>query len=286
MPKASVANRGVDVVSAQDFFSRNDGQEDIDGTDQPKSGKLWLTVLAGVAVLVVVGAGVLFFGDPQWHRLVYLAQQSVRGELVPPARYTGVWRDYYTNGKLKAEMHYAAGVPQGEFCCFHANGTPKLAGVILRTNPETSAEPYVYDGELTGWHENGRKHFQRVYRNEQVEGKAFTWFAGGSLQEYAEYHKGLLHGHYQAWDQDGRRQQCDEYYVEGRRHGTCVRWDNDVRVVADYRHGVPHGRLRGFDVDGKLVYEHWYKNGEPSEAFELKAEDSDPKTGSTSAGQG
>ncbi len=287
MAKAKFSNRSpVDLTGAKDFFDdrKVDVAADLAAEDERRAtAKRKLLFICGISLvcLLICAAAGLLVGNPQWGRAFYITQLVVKGPVDRPADHGGVWLDWYKSGQLRSEMIYADGVPQGEFCFWYANGNPRLQGKIVGTmeKADTASKqtPYLYDGRLTGWHENGQKHFERSYTDRLIAGKSFVWTKDGSLREFREFDAGVPHGKHQAWDEAGEQQLVDEIFAHGKLHGRSIRWEDAAKTITDYRNGTMHGRVRSYDENGKLVKEFWYRNGEPSGPFDLSKEES-PKT--------
>jgi len=112
--------------------------------------KITVTVVALVLFVVVSSLAILAFGNPAWHKQIYLFQLYVWPNddrlLYPPCGHTGrwivwypdgtkqtematvkgqvhgVWREWYTNGALCAEYNYSQGLLHGEYTIWKPEG--------------------------------------------------------------------------------------------------------------------------------------------------------------------
>lgn len=115
----------------------------------------------------------------------------------------GIQREYWNNGKLKLEAHYAEG---------------KL------------------DGPYKTWYDNGQMFQDGQYAEGMMDGSWLVFYPNGQLASKALYDKGT--GKQTCYNEDG----CiimEVNYVDNEKHGREVHyaWDGTVVEEVEYRHG-------------------------------------------------
>ena len=89
------------------------------------------------------------------------------------------------------------------------------------TGQEVVAE--IWHGRAIGFHENGQKAWEVMYREGQREGEFVTWVESGARTSVAQCENGLLHGKYLQWASDGRKVR-EETYRRGKLDGIARWW--------------------------------------------------------------
>jgi len=129
--------------------------------------KLYLYILIPTILLAIV-LGVLSFGNPQWHKRIFMWQaytwpanmihyQTVGGGggsipslYFPPEKHTGEWRTWYSTGVLKSSKTLNNGIK---------------------------------DGVVREWYDNGKMKRQKHYKNGKEYGLSRRFYESGSLSE-------------------------------------------------------------------------------------------------------
>jgi hypothetical protein len=192
---------------------------DIPNARRTLSRRLWTRGSLGVALAACVL--LLFFGNPQWCRVIYMFQAYVlrRGSarvwggpgderdptgvvlLVPPDDYTGVWRVWDSSGRKRGEYPLRDGKDHGVGRGWYANGQLK----------------YEY------WRRTGSGTLQRV-----------EWYPDGRLRRVERWAKGSQDGLGVTWDRRGR--------VESWEH-----WEKNRRVTRPI--GPTTDEFRGHNIE-------------------------------------
>lgn len=179
--------------------------------------KFWLRVapvlLAGLAMTVT---GLLFVGRPQWHRAIYIFQAYVLQQrglrldddlvlLLPPQKYTGLWRLWRADGTLIRGVSYRRGKRHGDY---------------------------------SNYYPNGRKRTQNAFVNGVCTGKSSEWYESGRLKKQGRRRQGGREGVWTEWHENGRKKSVSAYR-RNRRHGRVTVWDERGRLLAagTYRRG-------------------------------------------------
>ncbi len=172
--------------------------------------------------LVLPGA-VLCFGNPQWHKQLYLWQTWLMpSRQWPWGAYTGTWTVWAQDGRKVFEWEYVDGQPKGRLLWFHPDGTMQ--------------------GEC--WAEDGHDH-----------GRWTVWYLGGAIvREQGEKQRGEKHGRWRYFHPHGTLA-GEGYYDRGRPVGTWLAFAADGETVAqgEYRAGTPwHG---AFAIDHAQMWD-------------------------------
>ena len=98
----------------------------------------------------------------------------------------------------------------------------------------------TWHGRATGYHKNGQKAWEAVYRDGKREGRFTSWAANGTRTILSQVEAGELNGSYMQWAPDGRKVR-EETYRRGKRHGEARWWAPDGRPAAagTFRDGLP-----------------------------------------------
>lgn len=67
----------------------------------------------------------------------------------------GAWAEWYPNGAIRFYSEWRAGKGEGPFLYFHPGG---------EISERVTARADIWDGVAEGWHPDGRKAFERVYK--------------------------------------------------------------------------------------------------------------------------
>jgi hypothetical protein len=143
---------------------------------------------------------------------------------------------------------------------------------------ETGTEVIVemWHGRATGYHDNGKKAWEVLYRHGKREGEFTSWSKEGARTGHSIFERGQLHGKYTQWADDGRKMR-EETYRQGKLDGETRWWapDGKLATVGTYRDGKPwqgkffeldpslprpHQVIRGYE-DGKKVSEETAQGG-------------------------
>ena len=107
----------------------------------------------------------------------------------------GVWRNFYTSGKLKNEAVYKNNKKQGIEISWYNSGCVKQ-------------EIYYNNGQLDGpviyYDKNCKKELIENYKNGVKEGIEITYYANGRIKAEGNYKKGNLDGVYKVYKKNGK----------------------------------------------------------------------------------
>jgi len=85
----------------------------------------------------------------------------------------GVHKEYYEDGKLKLEMHYKNGKPDGLSKMYDRRGI-----LVFGTN---YSEGKIIDSR--GYHENGKLRYIRITKENKMDGYTKTFYEDGTLKQ-------------------------------------------------------------------------------------------------------
>jgi uncharacterized protein len=125
----------------------------------------------------------------------------------------GPWKEFYSDGSLRAEGKYEAGKRAGDWKFYHPNGKIEQTGKYTR-----SGKP---DG-IWNW-----------------------YFDNGQLLREETYYNGLRDGLSEEYDENGGLVEKGEY-LEGKEDGPWITSTGDHCYIGSYRDGLRSGLWQGF----------------------------------------
>lgn len=141
------------------------------------------------------------------------------------------WKEYYDNGRIKAEGNYEKDKRVGEWKFYHGNGKLEQIG------------SYNEDGKYTG---------------------EWKWFnQNGSLLRKESFRDGLADGLMTEYDVDGNVI-AEGKYIEGQEDGFWIIDYGDIKMEGDYFDGMRNGLWKHYFNNGKLSFEGRYVDDNPN----------------------
>lgn len=189
-------------------------------TTKPARRRLRIFLAAVVAIPLIILA-TLRFGNPQWHRLIYMFQSYVWivGDfenaddfdptmtfMKPPQGYTGTWRQWSSKGRLLTEVAYVDGMQNGRASVFLPLGYVNVYQMKDGKFNGPYQEFYPDGGRLLEGALNGRKR----------EGAWKSWHPNGKPRINCVYVNGMYHGEWTRWDESGELTET-RYFRNGKR---------------------------------------------------------------------
>ncbi len=151
------------------------------------------------------------------------------GIVTEDGRRSGIWKNYYDNGKLRGEGEYD-------------------------NNRRTGSWKFYNDNEKliqTGGYRNGR-----------TEGLWQWHFPDGKLIREEEYYQGRRDGRFVEYSHDGSII-SEGQYLDGERNGWWVVTIGDHREEGNYILGLRDGLWKYYDDNGNIVYKGRYAQDNP-----------------------
>ncbi len=208
---------------------------------------------------------------------------SGEGIILEDGNKDGAWKEYYSDGKIKAEGNYENGKQTGEWKYYFETGRLEQIGRFNKQgNPDgrwkwffengqlLREENYhggVRDGMLTEYDETGKMITEGEYVNGLEEG---LWFEiTGDYLSRGSYRDGMRNGSWSGWYLFRNGQKTDSVlsftgnYIEDYPDGKHVYyWDNGkIRDEGLFVMGRKEGEWIKNEYDGSLFMVITYKNG-------------------------
>ncbi|HEY0482603.1 MAG TPA: hypothetical protein VGD37_34010 [Kofleriaceae bacterium] len=164
---------------------------------------------------------------------------------------SGPFERRFPRGQLAERGRYAAGVLDGDYALFHANGSPHLRGRYVRG---------LRDGAWRAWHDNGKPWLEVSYAAGRPVGTWLEYDYTGTKMFEGRYRDGRLDGEWRAFDPGGRLRATGAS-VDGQLDGLLTRYGADgSRLEEHFRNNRMHGTLTVYR-DGKAVYVEEFVDG-------------------------
>lgn len=161
---------------------------------------------------------------------------------------TGLWKYYYSNGKLEAEGTY--------------NG--KEAGRVINVirkgkNSAVNDKSSMRDGKWVFYYSNGQKKGTITYKDGCPQGLLTKWYKTGEKMEETEYVDCKPAGNKKIWARDGWLKY--ETINEGNGRSMEIEWyaSGQKKSAIPYKNGQQYGRVK-----------RWYENGQKEEDVMMK----------------
>lgn len=193
----------------------------------------------------------------------------------------GFWKEYYHDGRLRAEGKYSQDVKEGRWKFYHPNGITDQEGLYVKGKPEGEwlwyypggqllrEESYyngLPDGIMTEYDEAGNV----ITKGEFIEGKeeGKWYYRIGDNETEGTYAEGMRNGLWTYYDLPGQmgKQKVLRFegrFIEDNPHGKhTYYWDNGNRKdEGEYIMGRKEGDWISFNYDGTPFIMVTYKNG-------------------------
>jgi len=195
----------------------------------------------------------------------------------------GYWKDYYPDGKLKAEGDYKNGKQVGEWKFYYPGGKLEQDGKFTNTGKFQGTWKWYYesdqlmreeeydnglkDGMHTEYDENGKIVEEGEYIKDLEDGPWFTTI--GDYLERGTYRDGLKNGKWVSYHLISTNAKTDSIlsfsgsFVEDNPDGKHIYyWDNGkVKDEGFYLMGKKEGDWIKYEYDGTLFLVITYRNG-------------------------
>ncbi|MDC1141925.1 hypothetical protein OAU50_02435 [Planctomycetota bacterium] len=192
---------------------------------------------------------------------------------------TGLYQEFFTDGKLFVTGEVRDGKRQGEWKVYYNTSTLKEQAVFIdskktgayskwRANEslETKGE-YTADvktGMWTTYATDGKQKLTEIFYNAEGKygGSYKTWHANGQLKTEGNYKDHASEGLWTEWYEDGTKY-IERYSVKGKAHGTNKTWYKNGQIHFDYNYtdGKLDGDCKVWHENGKLQHQRNYRQG-------------------------
>lgn len=204
-----------------------------------KCKAFWLCAVP-VALIVAV-LGVLRFGNPQWHKYVYMcraywwyswpAEQDEHSNryLFVPDNFDGTWKTWNRDGSIRHEWNYKEGNKHGTCVWLYATGR--------KAHKKNYKDGFLH-GTRTDWHPNGQKKSEGEYVKGQEEGTHTNWWPNGQLGARSNHKNGHVDGLSESWYENGQKW-TEWNFKDNKRHGVSSIYDKSGKIISTehYKHG-------------------------------------------------
>ncbi len=164
------------------------------------------------------------------------------------------WKEFYPDGKVKAEGRYRNGKRSGKWRFYYPEGELEQEGTFNNKGE--------YDGDWTWYYPSGAVRITQTYVNGVEDGDFREYFEDGKIIAQGEYIDGERHGD---WTINTGLEVMSGRYRNGERHGKWKTYSlkNDKRITFEgsYVDGVPNGRHIYYQENGKPLEEGSYSMG-------------------------
>lgn len=166
--------------------------------------------------------------------------------------YSGLFKDYYPDGKLKVEVNLKDGKWEGIGKRYYANGKLRTEGNYVNGNRE---------GIHNTYHENGNVWVEKKYKNGEVKIRK-VYYEDGTLEGVGNYKNGKEEGLQKEYFRNGKMK-YEANYKNGKREGLEKEYLPSGELWSEYNN--INGELEGLGKDyyesGALKQERHYKKG-------------------------
>ncbi len=195
----------------------------------------------------------------------------------------GVYKEYYSDGAVKASRNYVKGKPEGKFIQYGANG--KIESEVNFKNGVQDGAEIRYDSqgkvrsqanfsegktigkEVRNISSNTGDYVQTANYNKEgkYDGEYSEIFTDGKVRMKGQYKNGKKEGTWEYGKKNGQKIRTEVYNNDEKVKETIYYTDNTVESVKELKNGKKNGWERKYNYgDGTLKSEIFYKDGEVS----------------------
>ncbi len=166
----------------------------------------------------------------------------------------GYWKEFYNDGKLKAEGNYKDNIKNGEWKFYTENEKLKQQGKFNKNGFQTGAWKWFY--------EDGKQQKSEIFTNGVLEGETEEFDEAGNLITKGTYVEGNEDGPW-IFVTSGYRQEGVFNY--GRKNGLWKSFypDQTLKFEGTYIDDYPDGKHTYYWENGKVKEERFYVMGKP-----------------------
>lgn len=169
-------------------------------------------------------------------------------------RRIGDWKLFYTDGKIRAQGKYVAGLREGNWTYFFTNGKQEQTGQYKMDWPT---------GMWKWYYNNGALHREEMYRNGKEDGTSTEYDTLGVVINEGEFSGGARNGKWKLTVNDHTE---EGLFLDGERDGLWVaHYGNGNKMFeGEFQSGIPIDR-----------HKYWYENGQVEMTGKYKAGEMD-----------
>ena len=157
----------------------------------------------------------------------------------------GPWRGYFSSGSIRYEGNFVDDKPTGVFKYYYPQG--QLRAQLIHEPGEESVEATYY-------HRNRSILGNGKYVDQQMQGKWLFYNEQGVLVSEHHYENGKNHGTWKTFFTDGTVAES-ENWKNGEKNGKLERFypDGSIYMIAHYKDDLLNGEYKLFFPDGKSM---------------------------------
>ncbi|MBN8701472.1 MAG: toxin-antitoxin system YwqK family antitoxin [Bacteroidetes bacterium] len=164
----------------------------------------------------------------------------------------GIWKEYHTNGKIKAQGEYKDAKRVGEWVFYHPNGKVEQKGKYDKKGKAQGLWKWYY--------ESGNLLREENYVNDKLEGNMIEYSDSGKVITKGEYLDGLKEG---TWVYEMGDYREEGAYKADKRDGEWKHFytNGKLRFEGKFIDGSADGKHKYYHSNGKLMQEGKYIMG-------------------------
>ena len=244
------ANTGIDEINALDDQGRRTGYWIINGSMKPTPG--------------------------------FASEQVIEEGNYQANKKQGLWKRYYSSGKLQSEITYKDNIPNGPYSTYFPTGVleergnwsyNKNIGDFERYHPNgVKSQAFIFDnngvrnGTQFYYHENGKPELVVDIINGREEGIMKRYFANGDLKETKDFSGGKLKdGTIKNYDMVAKKVELKEDLgVPDKRSATVVEDKPNLAIFKETGDNILYNNdklisQKGYFKNGRLWNGRWYR---------------------------
>ncbi len=191
-------------------------------------------------------------------------------------RKTGIWKEFYPTGELKAEGKYKKGKRTGLWKFYYKDGKIEQTGYYYKGKPHKRWKYYDHSGTLLKYESYYKGRYDGPYYLFSNRGDTLVWgyFTDGERDstwkfiyqdkwETGPYKDGLKEGLWTRKLNENNKTIYKANYIQGVPHGKVYYYFNNgkIRRIEEYKMGVPHGNWQYYTEENELDLIETYRNG-------------------------
>ena len=193
--------------------------------------------------------------------------------------FSGLAKEFYSNGSLKKEAYFEKGLPQGKVNIYDQNG--RIIAIEQYDHGLKNGQTVLYNfvqnvlaeeridyknGLINGRHQlfgpNGKLILVEEYKNDLLTGTRELFFQNGKPYSRENYKDDKLEGTRQIYYESGQLL-YEEFYVDGKLQGQRKGYypDGSLFLQENYSNGLLEGKRVVFHKNGQIDIQENYKEG-------------------------
>jgi antitoxin component YwqK of YwqJK toxin-antitoxin module len=188
---------------------------------------------------------------------------------------TGIWKEFYPTGELKAKGKYSKGKRTSKWTFYYKNGQVEQTGYYYKNKPHKVWKYFSPSGTLLKYETYYKGEREGPYYEFNTEGDTVVWgnYYGGEKDsawkiiyadkvESGSYSEGLKEGVWTRKLLNGKTI-YKATYVQGEPNGKVYYYYNNGKImrIEQYKMGVPTGNWIYYTPENEIDFMETYRNG-------------------------